>query len=113
MQTPRPQVGFAHGEEDRRRRDSGFPQPGFDPELLFVALKRGYTVREVPVTWGHDERSRMSYLKDGIKMLEDMARIRANSIAGRYDEAIAALKDTSTMITAPVKPVVKVRAKAR
>jgi hypothetical protein len=46
-------------------------------------------------------------------MLEDMARIRANSIAGRYDEAIAALKDTSTMITAPVKPVVKVRAKAR
>jgi hypothetical protein len=50
----------------------------------------------------------MSYLKDGIKMLEDMARIRANSIAGRYDEAIAALKDTSKMVT---PPVVKVGAK--
>ena len=81
---------------------------GFDPEILFIARKLKYVVREVPVTWGHDERSRMSYLKDGIKMLEDMARIRANSIAGRYDEAIAALKDTSTMVT---PPVVKVGAK--
>jgi hypothetical protein len=36
-----------------------------------------------------------------------MAVIRANSIAGRYDEDIAALKDTSTMVTAP-SPRVKV-----
>jgi hypothetical protein len=42
-----------------------------------------------------------------------MARIRANSIAGRYDEAIAALKDTSTMVTPQVAKVVKVGAKAR
>ena len=74
---------------------------GFDPEILFIAQKLGYEIREVPVTWGHDERSRMSYLKDGMKMLEEMAIIRANSIAGRYDEDIAALKDTSNMVTAP------------
>jgi hypothetical protein len=49
----------------------------------------------------------MSYLKDGMKMLEEMAVIRANSLAGRYDEDIAALKDTSTMVTAP-SPRVKV-----
>ena len=55
------------------------------------------------MTWGHDERSRMSYLKDGMKMLEEMAVIRGNSIAGRYDEDIAALKDTSKMVTPPVK----------
>jgi len=78
---------------------------GFDPEILFIARKLGYQIREVPVTWGHDERSRMSYLKDGMKMLEEMAVIRANSIAGRYDEDIAALKDTSKMVTAPVKQV--------
>jgi glycosyltransferase involved in cell wall biosynthesis len=80
---------------------------GFDPEILFIAQKLGYDIREVPVTWGHDERSRMSYLKDGMKMLEEMAVIRANSIAGRYDEDIAALKDTSEMVTAP-SPRVKV-----
>ena len=45
---------------------------------------------------------RISYIKDGMKMLEDMARIRTNSLAGRYDEAIAAMKDTSTMVTPPV-----------
>jgi glycosyltransferase involved in cell wall biosynthesis len=78
---------------------------GFDPEILFIARKLGYDIREVPVTWGHDERSRMSYLRDGMKMLEEMATIRANSIAGRYDEAIAALKDTSTMVTPPVQQV--------
>jgi glycosyltransferase involved in cell wall biosynthesis len=81
---------------------------GFDPEILFIARKLGYDIREVPVTWGHDERSRMSYLKDGMKMLEEMAVIRTNSLAGRYDEDIAALKDTSAMVTAPVTHV-KVR----
>jgi len=80
---------------------------GFDPELLFIARKLKYRIEEVPVTWGHDERSRMSYLKDGMKMLEEMAVIRYNSIAGQYDRAIAAMKDTSEMVTAPVQHVVK------
>jgi glycosyltransferase involved in cell wall biosynthesis len=61
---------------------------GFDPELLFIALKRGYKVQEVPVTWGHDERSRLSYLKDGIKMLEDIAYIRWEAFAGAYDRNV-------------------------
>ena len=38
---------------------------GFDPEILFIALKRGYRVVEVPVSWAHDERTRISYLQDG------------------------------------------------
>ena len=86
---------------------------GFDPEILFIANKLKYAVREVPVTWGHDERSRMSYLKDGMRMLEDMAKIRANSFAGRYDEAIAAMKDTSAMVTPPVEHATKVSAEVR
>ncbi len=82
---------------------------GFDPEILFIARKLKYTIVEVPVTWGHDERSRMSYLRDGMKMLEEMAMIRSNSVRGRYDEAIAALKDTSGMVTAPVEQAAEVR----
>jgi glycosyltransferase involved in cell wall biosynthesis len=81
---------------------------GFDPEILFIARKLKYSIVEVPVTWGHDERSRMSYLRDGLKMLEEMAVIRWNSLAGRYDEDIAALKDTSTMVTARVDQAVEV-----
>lgn len=61
---------------------------GFDPEILFIALKRGYRVEEVPVSWAHDERSRISYLKDGMRMLEDIAIVRWNALLGRYGKDI-------------------------
>jgi glycosyltransferase involved in cell wall biosynthesis len=61
---------------------------GFDPEILFIALKRGFRVVEVPVTWGHDERTRMSYIKDGAKMLEEIATIRWNALRGRYGKDV-------------------------
>lgn len=57
---------------------------GFDPEILFIALKHKLTVVEVPVSWAHDARSRVSYLKDGLKMLEEIAIIRWNALRGRY-----------------------------
>jgi glycosyltransferase involved in cell wall biosynthesis len=74
---------------------------GFDPEILFIARKLGYKIVEVPVTWGHDERSKMSYLRDGMKMLEEMATIRWNSWMGRYDEEIARMKSLEGMVTKP------------
>jgi len=58
---------------------------GFDPEILFIASKRHLRVDEVPVTWGHDERSRISYLRDGFHMLREMAVIRWNALLGRYN----------------------------
>jgi len=58
---------------------------GFDPEILYVALRLGWTVKEVAVTWGHDERSRISYLKDGLKMIEELLKVRLYSFAGYYD----------------------------
>ena len=57
---------------------------GFDPEILYIALRLGMRIDEVPVTWGHDERSRISYLKDGLKMLEDLLKVRFYSLAGYY-----------------------------
>ncbi|MHB1856105.1 MAG: dolichyl-phosphate beta-glucosyltransferase [Acidobacteriaceae bacterium] len=57
---------------------------GFDPEILYIALRLGMRIDEVPVTWGHDERSRISYLKDGLKMLEDLLKVRVYSLAGCY-----------------------------
>ena len=64
---------------------------GFDPEILFIAIKRGFSIREVPVTWGHDERSRISYLKDGIKMLEEILYIRWNALTGIYNRPVKEL----------------------
>lgn len=61
---------------------------GFDPEILFIALKRGYRVVEVPVSWAHDERTRISYLKDGMRMLQDIAIVRWNALLGRYSRQV-------------------------
>ncbi|MGB0064798.1 MAG: dolichyl-phosphate beta-glucosyltransferase [Terracidiphilus sp.] len=61
---------------------------GFDPEILFIALKRGYRIQEVPVSWAHDERTRISYLKDGTRMLQDIAIVRWNALLGRYSKPV-------------------------
>jgi len=58
---------------------------GFDPEILFIARKRGYRVVEVPVSWAHDERTRISYLRDGTRMLQDIAIVRWNALRGHYN----------------------------
>jgi dolichyl-phosphate beta-glucosyltransferase len=57
---------------------------GFDPEILFIGIKRGLRITEVPVTWGHDERSRISYLRDGLQMLLELVYVRWNALRGRY-----------------------------
>ncbi|MGC9158251.1 MAG: dolichyl-phosphate beta-glucosyltransferase [Terracidiphilus sp.] len=57
---------------------------GFDPEILFIALRLGFRVVEVPVSWAHDERTRISYLRDGLRMLREIVQIRWNGITGRY-----------------------------
>lgn len=61
---------------------------GFDPEILFIALKRGLKVVEVPVSWAHDARTRMSYLRDGLQMLKELVIVRWNALTGRYNKRI-------------------------
>jgi glycosyltransferase involved in cell wall biosynthesis len=68
---------------------------GFDPEILFIARKRGYRVTEVPVSWAHDARSRISYLRDGLQMLEELAIVRWNAITGRYGREITEVERDS------------------
>jgi glycosyltransferase involved in cell wall biosynthesis len=59
---------------------------GFDPEILFLAMRMGFKVVEVPVVWAHDERTRINPLADGSRMVADMLRIRWYSLAGKYGE---------------------------
>ena len=62
---------------------------GFDPEILFIARKRGFRVREVPVSWAHDARTRISYLRDGMQMLKELAIVRWNALLGRYGRDVS------------------------
>src|SRR3984957_10322398 len=67
---------------------------GFDPEILFIARKRGYRVVEVPVSWAHDDRTRISYLRDGTRMLQDIAIVRWNALRGHYNKPVETIHRT-------------------
>lgn len=58
---------------------------GFDPEILFLARKFGFNVKEVAVAWGHSGETRIHPVIDGAKMFQEMLRIRWYSLSGKYN----------------------------
>lgn len=57
---------------------------GFDVELLFIAKRRGYRVKEVPITWYYDPYSTMRLWDDSVKLLREIWDIRRNWRQGLY-----------------------------
>jgi dolichyl-phosphate beta-glucosyltransferase len=58
---------------------------GFDPEILFLARKFKFTVKEIPVAWGHSGGARINPVVDGSRMFVEMLRIRWYDLTGKYD----------------------------
>jgi len=56
----------------------------FDVEVLFIAIRRGYRLVEIPVPWYYIPGSRVRLLRDSFAMLSDLFRIRLNSRRGFY-----------------------------
>ena len=48
----------------------------FDVELLFIAKKLGYKIKEVPVIWYNNNDSKVNFIDDSIKMFIDLIKIR-------------------------------------
>src|ERR1700752_2458104 len=63
----------------REMREEGF---AFDVEMILLARRRGLEVREIPVKWRNDARSRVDPVKDSLRMLAAIPRILART--GRY-----------------------------
>lgn len=57
---------------------------GFDIELLYLANKFGYKIKEVPVEWLYVESRRVSPINDSINGIVDLLRIRANIFKKAY-----------------------------
>mgnify|MGYP002783575529 CR=1 FL=1 len=49
---------------------------GFDVEQLYIAAKRGYRLKEVPVRWIHQDGSKVNPIRDSLAMVADVVRIR-------------------------------------
>lgn len=56
----------------------------FDVEVLFIAKKLGYKIKEVPVLWTYVKTSRLSPIKDSIRMTLDVIKVRLNDFRGMY-----------------------------
>ena len=86
---PDTQCGFksfraeAAREIFRRVTIGGF---GFDVEMLFIARKRNYTIKPVPVHMiEHRQRSRVRLFKDSFKMFANLFMVRWNDLQGKYN----------------------------
>lgn len=55
----------------------------FDPEILVIAKKLGYKIKEIPVYWRNDPESKVKF-KSMIKMGLDLLKIRWNLLTHKY-----------------------------
>jgi dolichyl-phosphate beta-glucosyltransferase len=62
---------------------------GFDVEVLYLALKWGYKVKEVPVRWFYSKGANVNPVKDSYRMLKDIAKVRMNDLRGVYKKGPA------------------------
>ena len=64
-----------------RQISNGF---SFDVEVLFIASKLGYRVKEVPITWVNSPESKVNPVTASARMLLDLFFVRARDLRGIY-----------------------------
>lgn len=57
----------------------------FDVEILYIAQRKGYQIREVPIHWYFNADTKISILKDSWHMFLDLLVIRRNARRSLYD----------------------------
>ncbi|MGH9945537.1 MAG: dolichyl-phosphate beta-glucosyltransferase [Pyrinomonadaceae bacterium] len=79
---------------------------GFDVELLYMAQVGGLRLLEWPVRWDHNEGSKVNVVRDSLRMLDEVRRVRGLRRAGAYDEVLARAQEVAARpeARAPLKP---------
>lgn len=57
----------------------------FDIEILYLARRKKFIINEIPIHWYFDADSKVSAVRDAVRMISDIFRIHLNAIRGRYD----------------------------
>ena len=57
----------------------------FDPEILVIAKKLKYKIKEVPVKWANDPESKVKF-KGMVRMLKEILEIKWNLVSGKYND---------------------------
>ncbi len=60
---------------------------GFDVEFLYVAHKAGLKLKEIPVRWNNDDRTKVNIFRDSLRMFNEVREIKRNAKNRIYDKA--------------------------
>lgn len=83
-----PNLQFFKDKSDKK----GWRVSAFDVELLFMAHKWGYQIKEIPVEWKNEDTSTtkgddgVRFKKESKQMLQEIIRVRTNDFKGVYDQ---------------------------
>jgi len=70
-----------------QKKAAGWRVGAWDVEMLFVAEKKDYPIKEIRVDWQDKDVTRgkqRNYLKESKEMLAEVLRVRLNDLLGRY-----------------------------
>lgn len=66
----------------KKQTTNGF---AFDVEILFLAKKQGMKILELPVLWRNAEGSKLSPVKDSLRMFRDVIKVWVKNLLGGYN----------------------------
>lgn len=61
---------------------------GFDVELLFMAYRAGLKLQEVAVRWDHCDGSKVNFMRDSLRMLTEVRKIRNQAQKRTYERVV-------------------------
>jgi dolichyl-phosphate beta-glucosyltransferase len=70
---------------DNAAKVSGAAVTAYDVEVIFLAVKRGYKVKEVPTEWRYGSMTKVNPLTDSMRNFGDVVRVRLNDWQGKYN----------------------------
>ena len=70
---------------DDAAKVTGAAVTAYDVEVIFLAVKRGYKVKEVPTEWRYGSVSKVNPVRDSMRNFMDVVRVRLNDWQGKYN----------------------------
>lgn len=74
--------------KDKKEVSQGWTVSAFDVELLFLAEKFGFKLKEVDVLWKNEDTSvskQKSFVSESLDMLRQIIQVKINDLTGKYD----------------------------
>lgn len=76
--------------KDRKKEQAkGWTVSAYDVEMLFLAEKKGYKLKEVDVIWRDEDTSTSkskNFVSESTDMLKQLIQVKRNDILGKYDK---------------------------